>query len=151
MACLKTQGRLGWYALGDPTVVYDCGKTHGNFNDYYDCHCRWLRTVSFLCFYAAGTLVMFAAIFLQSIKYVAMYQNDIVAPILLAVPIIIGLIVLVVLSVLQRDMKLLERRHIRPTEVDFGGLNGATAEEEAVAREMEERRMSGPTDDDDDM
>jgi hypothetical protein len=101
-----------------------------------------------MCFYAAGTLVMFAAIFLQSIKFVAMYGNDIVAPILLAAPIVVGLVVLVVLSVLQRDMKLLERRHIRPTEVDFGGLNGATAEEEAVTRQTEERK-TGPTDDDD--
>lgn len=136
LACLKVQGRLGWYALGDPTVVYDCGRAHSNFNDYYDCHCRWLRTVGSLCFYVAGAMVMIAAVFLQAIKYVGKYQNDVVAPILLAVPIGVGLIVMTGASLRQQDSKAIHH-HQPSTEVDFGGLHGAIEEEGAVVRETE--------------
>lgn len=39
----KVQNRMGLFNANLPDLVYSCGGTHADFNDYFSCHCESLR------------------------------------------------------------------------------------------------------------
>lgn len=65
---IKLQSRLRGYQLENPNVVYACAKLHYNYNDYFDCHCDWLRQLSLFSLFTSAIFVLGAAAVVQAAK-----------------------------------------------------------------------------------
>jgi hypothetical protein len=58
---LKLQTRLSHYNMHRQDVVYVCGGQHRYFSDYFNCHCKAVAKVAFVCFYLGTATTLSSA------------------------------------------------------------------------------------------
>eukprot|EP00759_Apiculatamorpha_spiralis_P014657 PhF_6_TR21200/c0_g1_i2/m.30600 len=69
--------RMAKYDFHKPFTMYVCGKAHGNFNAYYDCHCRSIATLAMRNFQFGTTLGLVSSGIHLCCKLYYKYENEI--------------------------------------------------------------------------
>jgi len=97
---MKNQQRMTYFNMYSVDQIYYCGKKHRTFEDYFDCHCKWLDWISSALFYS-GTffLVVSAGVLVGSVFYWS-YDNWISTVIYGVVCTLILLVLIFILSFL---------------------------------------------------
>ena len=123
----KLQARMMAYNMGDPNLVYNCGKRHLHFNSYFDCHCRHIQRIGIFLFYSGTSVVLLAAASLQTAKCLHVWHDNASAVIFIA-------IILVPIAVIIMGRRLVPSKSHNEV-IDYGGLIGVTEQDnEATER-----------------
>lgn len=97
---MKLQARLSKYVIPDPTMVYDCGRTHPTFEQFYLCHCKHITQASYRLFYLGTASLVASAMILMWERFNVLFLSQPAATIFVAIG-CSGFVVMVVLQCLM--------------------------------------------------
>ena len=74
---INMQSLMGKYNIHNPNQLYQCKngiRKHDTFNDYYQCHCKWIAKLSQKLFYSGAISLMITGTILFCIRVHTIHQ-----------------------------------------------------------------------------